>query len=244
VRRAGQADGNFFFVNADAEWSCRRLPNTRTVHKLPSCSQGALARRNIMKLSHIVKSTVALVLASTLAGCFDVKIDVAVLDTDKASAKISTTIAKDVVDIAEIKAGTSDFCDTNGEIIEQEDTVTCTETHEGSFAEVFDFGEEDGPQPSIEAVGPRQFKVSFPTGALKDEIGGQAGGDSAQALAMMKQLFEGHTFTLRVSGGKIVDTNMVIDETGNAAELTLPFLDLAAGKASVPDEAYAIVQLP
>ena len=68
--------------------------------------------------------------------------------------------------------------------------------------------------------------------------------DDPQAKEMMMQMFKGHAMTLRVSGGKIVDTNMTIAADGMSAELVIPLEDLITGKANIPDETYAIVQLP
>lgn len=196
-----------------------------------------------MKRVQFFKVAAALLVATGLAGCFDVKLDVAVLDDDKASVTISTTVPKEMIDLAEIDAGDSEFCKPEDELIEGEADYTCIETKEGTFAEIFEAGDSEEPQPTIETVGPRQFKVSFPAGSLKEDLSGQTG-DDAEALAMMKEMFAGHAITIRVSGGQIIDTNMTKNAAGDAAELVIAFLDIIEGKADIPDQAYAVVQLP
>ncbi|MBU1176042.1 MAG: hypothetical protein KKH72_11625 [Alphaproteobacteria bacterium] len=195
-----------------------------------------------MKYAYVLKAAAALLFATGLAGCFDVKFDVAVLDTDKASVVISTTVPKELVDLAEIESGTSEFCKPEDELIEGEADYTCVSKVEGTFAEVFEAGDPGEPQPTIETVGPRQFKVSFPAGSLQEDMSGQAGGD-AEALEMMKQMFEGHAITIRVSGGTIIDTNMTKNEAGDAAETVLPFIAIIEGTADIPDVVYAVVEL-
>jgi hypothetical protein len=196
-----------------------------------------------VKFSIIAKAAAALLIATGLAGCFDVKFDVSVLGTDKASVTISTTLPKEMVNLADIEAGTSEFCNKENELIESETTFTCIEKHEGTFAEVFEAGNPDEPQPTIAVIGDKQVKVTFPAGSLKEDMSKQTGGDE-QALAMMKQMFAGHAITIVIGGGKIIDTNMTKNAAGDSAEYVLPFMDIIEGKPDIPDEVYAVVQLP
>ena len=196
-----------------------------------------------MKLLNIAKAAAALLVATGLAGCFDIKFDVSVLDTDKASVTISTTLPREMVNLADVEAGTSEFCNKESELVENETTYTCIETHEGSFADVFEAGDPNEPQPTIAVVGPRQVKVSFPAGSLKETMNQQSGGD-AQAVEMMKQMFTGHAITISIGGGKIIDTNMTRNDAGDTAEYVLPFDALVDGTTEIPDEVFAVVQLP
>ncbi len=196
-----------------------------------------------MKISNIAKAAAALLITAGLAGCFDIKFDVAVLDTDKASVTIETTLPKELVNLADIESGNSEFCDPENELIENETSFTCIEKIEGTFAEVFEAGDPNEPKPTIEIVGPRQVKVSFPAGTLKETMSGQTG-DDEQALAMMKQMFAGHAITIRIGGGKIIDTNMTKNDAGDTAEYVLPFSDIIEGVADIPEQVYAVVQLP
>ena len=72
---------------------------------------------------------------------------------------------------------------------------------------------------------------------------GPAGPDEdEEAAAMLKQLFAGHTITMTVRGSEVVETNMTTAEDGKSATIVIPFDDLLAGSADVPDEAYAVVK--
>lgn len=199
----------------------------------------------MIKGSYIFKTAAALLLTGALAGCFDVDMQITVLDSETASAKITTTLPKELVSLADIEEGNTDFCGEGSEITETEDSITCVEVNEGSFAEILQADDSEEPQPTIALVAPGQVKVSFPTGTLAEEMGaGAEDEESAQAMQMMKPMFEGHGITLRVAGNKIIDTNMTLSADGKSAELKVMFMDLIDGKATLPAESYAIVQLP
>ncbi len=184
-----------------------------------------------------------MLLAGALAGCFDIKMEVDVVGPDKAVATIETTISKEIVDIAEVQSGESDFCDKEGKVIEGEDTVTCIETVEGTFAELEGMGEPDEPHPTFTLVNPRQVRVDFPISAWREDMNAGDDEESKQAMLMMKQMFIGHAMTLRIKGGEIISTNMSEPEPG-VAEMVIPLTDLFTGTGDFPDEAYAVVQLP
>ena len=59
---------------------------------------------------------------------------------------------------------------------------------------------------------------------------------------MMKQMFDGHYVTLRITGRQISESNMTINGDKTAAEMKIAFLDLINGTAKLPDELYAVVQ--
>ena len=201
----------------------------------------------MIKGSHIFKTAAALLLTGALAGCFDVDMQITVVDSETASATITTTLPKDLVSLDDIKSGDAEFCDSASEITETEDSITCVETREGPFDEVIpQDASSDEPQPTIALVAPGQVKVSFPTGTLSEEMGAGASDDeeSAQAMQMMKTMFAGHGITMRVVGNKIIDTNMTLSADGKSAELKVMFTDLIDGNAELPAESYAVVQLP
>lgn len=195
----------------------------------------------MMKSSHIVKAAAALLLAGALAGCFDVKMEIAITGLDTAVAKTETTISKEIVDVAKLESGETDFCDEGGEVSQTEDMVTCVETVKGSFAEIEALGEPDEPHPTITSAGIGKVKVSFPLADWRKDMAPDE--DAAQAMAMMKQMFVGHAMTLRVVGASVVETNMDKTEPG-VAEMQIPLTDLFSAEAEVPDEAYAIVKIP
>lgn len=195
-----------------------------------------------MKLAHLLKAAASLLVVTALAGCFDMDMEIKVVGKDHAIATIATTVSKELIDIAEVKAGTSEFCEEGGQVVETDTTITCTETHDGTFAEVFPASDSGEPQPSIAMVGDNQAKIVFPTGTLGSQLSGDTSDE--ESMKMMKQMFEGHKLVIRVVGAAIVDTNMVKSEDGTSAELSIPFSDLIEGKLTLPEESYAVVQLP
>ena len=200
-----------------------------------------------MKFPHILKATAALVMATGLAGCFDVDMEIKILDADTAAARIESTVSSQLISLADIESGDAEFCDEGGEIItnDEDETITCIEVHEGSFDEVLPASSGDDPQPTIETVAPGRVKVTFPTGSLGEELGGGNTEEmDEQMKEMMTQMFAGHALTMRVAGPKIAETNMVLSADGKSAELSVQFTDLIEGKLDLPEDAYAIVQLP
>lgn len=196
-----------------------------------------------MKFSHIVKGAAALVLTGMLAGCFDVDMDIKVTGVDSVEVTIASSISKEMADMAEMQSGDSEFCDETGVVTETETAIVCTQTHSGTFAEAFPASSDGEPQPTIAVVGPKLVKVTFPTSDISSAFGG-AETDDPQAKEMMLQMFKGHAMTLRVSGGTITDTNMTKAADGQSAELVIALDEVVSGTASIPDETYAVVQLP
>lgn len=196
------------------------------------------------RFAFFLKAAAALGLASTLTACFDMELDVNVTGVDTVAATMTMSVSKQVADMAQIKSADSTFCDGNGQITETDTAIVCTETKEGSFADVFPAGASGEPQPTIEDVGSRQVKVTFPTSDLNQQLGGGGTDSDEQTKAMMKQMFAGHAITIKVSGGTIVDTNMTKAEDGQSAQLVINLEELVTGTVSLPDKAYAVVQLP
>jgi hypothetical protein len=76
-------------------------------------------------------------------------------------------------------------------------------------------------------------------------MAGELGKDNSdpQTAAMMKQMFDGHFVTVRITGRQVTESNMTISADKTAAEIKIPFLDLIEGTAKLPDELYAVVQV-
>jgi hypothetical protein len=60
---------------------------------------------------------------------------------------------------------------------------------------------------------------------------------------MLVAMFQGHTLTLTVGGGEIVETNMDLQPRAASAEKKLDFLDLLNGAPNLPKEYYAVVKV-
>jgi hypothetical protein len=196
-----------------------------------------------MKFVHFFKAAAALLVVAGLGGCFDLDMEVEIVGADKALGRVLTTLPKDFVDLADLQSGNSDFCGEGSEILETDEAYTCMETYEGDFATLFPADKDDETVPTIEIVGPGLARISFPTADMRANLAGSSGND-ADAIAMMAPMFEGHTITLRVIGRKILDTNMVKAADGRSAELSIPLMGLLTGEIEIPDEAYAVVQIP
>jgi len=177
-----------------------------------------------MNLTHFLKPAAAVLLATGLAGCFDIDMDVAVLGPDTAEVTLTSTMSKDMQSMMQMSDEDTGFCGEDSVVTETEDTVTCVETKRGTFAEVFeddsDSESSDEPQPTIETVAPGQVKVTFPTSTMSEDMGIGAGGEEGdeQAKAMLSQLFAGHSITMRVSGARVIESNMEISADGKSAQ--------------------------
>lgn len=191
-----------------------------------------------------------LALSLGLAGCIDAKIEVDVTSETTAKAIVTQTMSAEVYPMikasqAEATADadkTEDFCN-EGTLVENADGgATCTLEKEGPFADlIFDENGEEQAAMTFTSAGPGLVRVSFPTSEITKDLGDQEEMD-AQTKAMMTQMFEGHAFTLKISGGEITDTNMTLAADKQSAEKVIPFLDLINHTVELPDELYAVVK--
>ena len=195
-----------------------------------------------------------LAVTAGLAGCMDVEAEIEVLSATTGKATTSMTIGADFYPMIKqmSEAGgegvkSEPFCAKDGEeLTENEDgSATCVTTKEGELATLTE-GEDGGPSEdaSFTEVSPGVIRVAFKTSDMKSQVAEGAGGgsaDDAQAMAMIKPYFEGHTISITIKGKKITETNMTASDDGTSATTEIPFNDLLDGKANVPDELYAIV---
>ncbi len=195
-----------------------------------------------MLFPNLARLTGAAALTLSLAACMDISMEVEILSQTEAKGTMTTTMASDIYAMvaAQEVEGEESFCE-EGELVETAETVSCIVTETGPFAEM-NLG-EDGEAPMIEAIGGGQVRVSFPLSDISDEVGeGLGAGEDPEMMAMMAQMFEGNAITLKVSGGRILDTNMELSADGHSASFTILFTDLLTGELDLPEEAYAIVQ--
>jgi len=197
-----------------------------------------------------------LAITAGLAGCMDVNAEIEVLSATTGKATTSMTIGADFYPmIKQMAADPSNksepFCGKEGEQLTEnaDGSATCVTTKEGELATLT--ADADG-SPSEDAsfteVSPGVIKVVFKTSEMKSQVaegasGGQGADEaqSAQAMAMIKPYFEGHKISITIKGKKITETNMTASADGTSATTEIPFNDLLDGKATVPDELYAIV---
>ena len=197
-----------------------------------------------MKLALIGRMAGVLALTMGLAACVDMTEEINIESETNAKATMTMTMAADVYSMLKT-ADTSNtkpedkFCAKDGEkLTENSDgSATCVASSEGTFADLkFDEGDS---KPTFTVVSPGVVRASFPT----KDMAGSLGKDNSdpQTAAMMKQMFDGHFITIRISGKSISDSNMTISADKTAAEIKIPFLDLINGTAKLPDELYAVV---
>ena len=197
-----------------------------------------------MKLAIFGKLAGVVALTMGLAACVDMTEDVTITSETTAKATMTMVMGADIYAMMK-SANTADakqqdkFCAKDGEqLAENSDgSATCTAISEGGFADLkFDEGDS---KPTFTVVSPGVVRAAFPT----KDMAGQFGKDNSdpQTAAMMKQMFEGHFVTLRISGKVVTDSNMTINADKTAAEIKIPFLDLINGTAKLPDELYAVV---
>jgi len=186
----------------------------------------------------------AIALTLGLAGCMDVTMEIDVQSETTGKATTTSVMGTDVY--AMMKAGASSedtsegFCEEAGAKLTENDdgSATCVIIVEGAFDQLANAGTDDGAK--FEVVSPGVVKVSFSTAEMKGQIGADDAQDE-ETKAMMKQFFEGHAITLRITGKEILDTNMT--KSANGAEVVIPFLDLINGTINLPPELYATVKV-
>lgn len=181
----------------------------------------------------------ALGAALALSGCIDLDMNTEILGPDEARVSGYMEVQRGMLDMM---GGAESFCPA-----EEGGTIALTETHarcnvemEGSFAEVFESGEEEGPAPSVEDLGDGTVRVSFPVGAATADAAEMRA--DPQMAAMMRPMLEGHTFTLRISGAEIVSTNGTLSEDGASAVFTFPLVQVLDENAAFPDTFEAVVR--
>jgi hypothetical protein len=198
-----------------------------------------------MKFAIFGKLAGVLSLTMGLAACVDMTEDVTVTSETTAKATMTMQMGADIYSMMKA-ANTSDtktddkFCAKEGEQLTEnaDGSATCVATSEGAFADLkFDEGDS---KPVFTVVSPGVVRASFPTAGMAGELGKD--NSDPQTAAMMKQMFENHFVTIRISGKAVTDSNMTINADKTAAEIKIPFLDLIEGKANLPEELYAVVQ--
>jgi hypothetical protein len=198
-----------------------------------------------MKFSLIGRIAGVVALTMGLAACVDMTEEIQITSETTAKATMTMVMGADIyammksADTANQKPEDK-FCAKDGEkLTENSDgSATCVATSEGSFADLkFDEGDS---KPTFTVVSPGVVRASFPT----KDMAGDLGKDNSdpQTAAMMKQMFDGHFITIRISGKAVTDSNMTISADKTSAEIKIPFLDLIEGKANLPEELYAVVQ--
>ena len=197
-----------------------------------------------MKFATIGRIAGVLAMTMGLAACVDMTEELAVTSDTTAKATMTMQMGADIYTMMKSAdtANTKDddkFCGKEGETLTEnaDGSATCVATSEGTFDQLkFDEGDS---KPNFTVVSPGVVRVAFPT----KDMAGDLGKDSdPQTAAMMKQMFDGHYVTLRITGRQISESNMTINGDKTAAEMKIAFLDLINGTAKLPDELYAVVQ--
>ena len=198
-----------------------------------------------MKFSLIGRIAGVVAMTMGLAACVDMTEEIQITSENTAKATMTMVMGADIyammksADTASTKPEDK-FCAKEGEkLTENSDgSATCVAESEGTFADLkFDEGDS---KPTFTVVSPGVVRAAFPT----KDMAGDLGKDNSdpQTAAMMKQMFDGHFITIRISGKAVTDSNMTISADKTSAEIKIPFLDLIEGKANLPEELYAVVQ--
>jgi hypothetical protein len=198
----------------------------------------------------LIKLAMVLALGGALAGCVDANVDVQL--TSATTAKATTTQIMGADFYAMIKMNAEQQADTaktddegfcaKGTLSEHKDgSASCVTVAEGKFADL-----DMGSKQTIVAfapAGPGLVRVSLPTDKMKDEVGANETMDE-ETKKMVEAFFAGHALTVKFSGLAVTETNMTLSADKMGAETKIKFLDLLQGTGDLPDEYYAIVQVP
>ncbi len=197
-----------------------------------------------MKFATIGRAAGILLVSFGLSGCVDMTEELNVTSDTTAKATMTMTMGADIYSMLKTAGNSSapdgeKFCAKEGEqLTENSDgSATCTSTEDGKFADLS--FEEGDSKPAFTVVSPGVVRVAFPTKDMAGDLGKDASDEQSQA--MLKQMFDNHFVTIRVTGKAVTDSNMTISDDKTAAEIKIPFLDLINGTADLPDELYAVV---
>lgn len=188
-------------------------------------------------------------LAGSLAGCIDAKVDVTVTSMTSAKAVLTQVMAPEFYAMVKTNAAQAgpeapaedEFC-AEGVLAENKDgSATCVLTEEGPFA-TLSMGNEKRTI-TFTPAGPGLVRVALPTADVKSEIGVDDTMDE-ETQQMIEAFFKDHAITLHFAGLEVTETNMTLSADKKSAEQVIPFLDLIEGKADLPDELYAVVRVP
>lgn len=195
-----------------------------------------------MKHLTIGKIAGALALTLSLAGCFDMTMDLKVTSDTTAEATVTQVMGADIYAMIKSTGDQPDadkFCGKDGETLTEnaDGGATCVSTSSGAFADL-KFNDNDS-KPTFTVVSPGVVRVAVKTEGMAGEIGKE---QDPQSAAMMKQAFEGRFLTLRFGGKEVAESNMAISADKTNAEIKIPFLDLINGTAKLPAELYAVIK--
>lgn len=173
-----------------------------------------------------------------LSGCIDVDMTATIEGPDAASVSGHMTVQRQML---EMMGGAEAFCpvDEGGTMTLTDTEARCDVESSGTFAEVFQ-GEEGEATPTAIDLGDGTVRVSFPIGQL--------GGDTAemredpQMAAMMRPMLEGHTFTIRIAGAEIVESNGEISADGTTASFTFNLVDMLSEDIDLPESFDTVVR--
>lgn len=186
-----------------------------------------------------------------LGGCIDASMDVEVTGAGTARATMTQVMTRSVYDMIQSTIEKPDkgaspsiaasFC-KHGTLALSDKAATCTLVQQGPIAST-SFGSPKGdPMMTVEAIGGGRVRVSFSTPGMMDDLASGEEKMDAETRAMLQSFFDGHTITLRVTGGTILETNMDLAKDGLSAARDIAFVDLINGTADLPAELYAVVQ--
>ena len=198
----------------------------------------------------MIKLAVVLALGGALTGCIDANVDVQLTSASTAKATTTQIMGADFYAMikmnADQQAETAEpaddgFC-AKGTLSEHKDgSASCVTVEQGAFADL-----TLGSKQRIVTFAPAGaglVRVSLPTDKMKDEVGANETMDE-ETKKMVEAFFAGHALTVKFSGLAVTETNMTLSADKTSAETKIKFLDLLQGTGDLPDEYYAIVQVP
>lgn len=195
-----------------------------------------------------VRLASALALTAGLAACVDATYQIDVTSETTASATMTQIMARSIYDMImankDVKAPASldrNFC-ADGKLTVDAETATCVIVKQGSFSALTP-ADAPGKEPvRFSPYGQGLVKVVFPTAEMGSQLNAAPPDDDPDTRIMMKQMFDSHTVTLKVTGASIEATNMVLAPDKKSASTQIPLSDLLNGTITLPSELFAIVK--
>ncbi|WP_209425874.1 hypothetical protein [Pararhodobacter sp. SW119] len=175
----------------------------------------------------------------SLAACIDVDMETAVLGADQARVTGHMQVQRQMY---EMMGSSGDFCSAeDGGVIELTDThARCVVQQTGTFAEIFESGNGEGPTPEAIDLGDGTVRVVFPLGEMSGELDEVA--QDPNMIAMFRPMMEGHSIVLRISGAEIVSSNGIVSSDRTSAMMKFALTELIDQPDAIPATFEAVVR--
>lgn len=188
-------------------------------------------------------------LALGLAGCFDADVDIELLSANSAHVTAVQTMSAQSFAALEVQRQAADpanpaltwFCEDGDLGTALNGDALCTYETRGRFRQFVVDDVDTGL--TFKRLSSDLVRVDIPVSAITHQFE-TAPLPGPQSAAMFAALFRNKTIGLKITGGRVIASNLTIAEDEMSATIRLKFTDVLARSPSIPEAYYAVVRLP